>query len=229
MKKGNKQYRIVDVIILLFFVSMVKSFSFLLAIAFVSLLYSFISLKKCALMKLLRPVAPFALLMLLPMVLSYLFTRSLGDWNFHLMILLKVLISAVILGTVVEKRGAYYLIEELLDLGFPSFFNRILALCYRYFYMIHEDVSMGRRALILRGIQERKGFSSISVFGQWIGGFFVKSSLHGDRIFQAMKCRGFEGESKERALLKPKLLLRSFTLIVLLSITIYLEGRLYGN
>lgn len=225
----KKQYRIVDVIILLFFLSMVRSFSLLMVIALVSLLYSLVSLRRCALVKLLLPVAPFAFLMLLPLALNYLFTGSFGDWNFHLMILSKVLISAVLLGTLVEKRGAFSLVEELLELGFPPFFNRILALCYRYFYMIHEDVSMGRRALVLRGIQERKGFSSISVFGQWIGGFFVKSSLHGERVFQAMKCRGFEGESKERALFKPELLLRSFMLMSLLGVIIYVERRFYGN
>ena len=229
MEKAKKQYGIVDMIILLFFLSMVKSFCLLMLIAFLSLLYSFISLRRCALLKLFRPVAPFALLMVLPMAFSYLFTGSVGDGNFHLMILSKVLISAVLLGTLVEKRGAFSLVEELLELGFPSFFNRILALCYRYFYMIYDDVSIGRRSLILRGIQERKGLSSISIFGQWIGGFFVKSSIHAERVFQAMKCRGFEGESREKALLKPERLLRSFVLISVLVFVIHFERRFYGH
>ena len=104
------------------------------------------------------------------------------------------------LGTIVSKHSALYMVDGILNIGLPQIFNRILALTFRYFHMIDEDIKKGNKALISRGINEGK-LSSLSIFGEWIGGFFLKSSNHSDMVFNAMKSRGFQGEARNKNLI----------------------------
>ena len=91
--------------------------------------------------------------------------------------------------------------------------------------MIDEDIQKGRKALNSRGIAERKGLSSLSIFGEWIGGFFLKSSNHSDMVFNAMKSRGFQGESRSKKFHNKDLILKSSVLILFLVATLIIDGK----
>lgn len=82
-----------------------------------------------------------------------------------------------------------------------------------------------KKALISRGINERKGFSSLSIFGEWIGGFFLKSSNHSDMVFNAMKSRGFQGKSRNKKFTNKDLILKSSMLILFLVVTLIIDGK----
>lgn len=225
-----KRSHLLDLLVSLLFLSLIETIPTLLVILCLSILYTTICLKRFNPVSFLKPVMVFILLLLLPVAFNLLFHGNPGDWHFAVIISLKVIISSVLLGTLIDKEGVQGLLEECMQLGLPSYLNRILALTYRYFFMIASDVSRGRQALLSRGLAQRKGLSSISVFGELIGGFFIQSSEHGEQVFKAMSLRGFEGEPKGRAFFSLRVLVRLLLLITLYTLIFYtLKRSLYGH
>ncbi|AKL96044.1 cobalt transport protein [Clostridium aceticum] len=215
----------VSLFILLFYISFIESYRLLLITAGVAIVYSIVTCENKFFIRLIKPVVPFVILMLLPIIIRYILRGTLEDIDFTMMIIGKILISSIILGTIVAKYSALYLVDGILNIGLPQIFNRILALTFRYFHMINEDVQIGRKALSSRGIGERKGLSSLSIFGEWIGGFFLKSIHHSDMVFNAMKSRGFQGEARNGKFKNKVLIIEACIFILFLTVVLIIDGK----
>lgn len=231
MKTSFKRYQIqpenmmVNLLVLLFYISFIGSYRLLGITAGLAIVYSIATGDNKCFIKLIKPVLPFVILMLLPITIRYMLKGTMEDIDFTMMILGKVLISSIILGTIVAKHSVLYLVDGILNMGLPQIFNRILALTFRYFHMINEDVQIGRKALSSRGIHERKGLSALSIYGEWIGGFFLKSIQHSDMVFHAMKSRGFQGKARNEEFKNKGLFIESYILILFLTIVLIIDGR----
>lgn len=211
--------------ILLFFISFIDSFRLLGITAGLVVIYSLCTCGGKNLLRLTKSGLPFVILLFLPSLFRFILSGTWEDLDFTLMIISKIIISAVLLGTVVSKHSALYLVDGILNLGLPPLFNRILALTFRYFHMLNADVHMGKKALMSRGISERKGLPSLYIFGQWIGGFFLKSTHHSDMVFNAMKARGFQGVARNKAYKNKRLLFEAGMLILLLVTVLIIDGK----
>lgn len=225
LNKINPEDTMVSLFIILFYISSIKTYRLLAVTGILVIIYSVITCEDKFFIRLTKPVIPFVVLMLLPIIIRFILYRSLEDVDFTMIIVCKVLISSILLGTIVSKHSALYLVDGILNIGLPQIFNRILALTFRYFHMIDEDIQKGKKALISRGIKERKGFSSLSIFGEWIGGFFLKSSNHSDMVFNAMKSRGFQGESRSKKFKNKDLIFKASMLILFLVATLIIDGK----
>lgn len=212
--------------IVLFFVSFINTYRLLALAGALAVIYALIVCENKWIFRLAKPVLPFVVLLSVPAMITYLVTGTFGEFDFVLMIIGKIIISSILLGTVVSRFSALYLLEGILNLGLPPVFNRILALTFRYFHMINEDIDKGSKALIARGLYERRGLSYLGVFGEWIGGFFLKSSDHGEKVFQAMKARGFDGEAGNGISMAPGLLVKSSLWIAVLTIILIIDGKM---
>ena len=225
-EKINPETTIISLFIILFFVSFIDSYRLLAITGTLAIVYSVVVCENKFVLRLAKPVLPFVILMLMPTVISYLVTGTLAQLDFVLMIVGKILISSILLGTVIARHSALYLVEGILNMGLPPVFNRIFALTFRYFHMIYEDIEKGRKALTGRGLYERRGLSYLGIFGEWIGGFFLKSSDHGDKVFQAMKARGFEGQGGNREFRNKALVVKSSLWIAVLIIILIIDGKM---
>lgn len=221
----SAEHTIVNLFILLFYISFIESYRLLALTAAVIIIYSVLTSENRAIIRFAKTALPFVILLLLPTVIRYILTGTLQDIAFTMMIICKIIASAILLGTIVSKHSPLCLVHGILNLGLPQLFNRILALTFRYFHMVHQDVQIGRKALAARGINERKGLSSLSVIGEWIGGFFLKSSYHSDMVFNAMKSRGFQGGAENRSIKNKKLIIEASMLILLLAVVLIIDGR----
>lgn len=201
----------------LFLISFMGSWEMLFATGLLIIIGSIIVLKKFRPLRLLLPVLPFMTLMCLPMVISALLGVRSNDQIFYLRIVYKLGISSVVLSTLIEKYSSLYLLDGILALGLPNVLNTIFALTFRYFYMIESDVQIGNKAMKSRGIQNRKGLSIVFIFGEWIGGFFLKSSIHAELVHQAMLSRGFGlGSEKIKRMSLKKLILPTVVFLLLI-------------
>lgn len=216
LNKINPEDTMVSLFIILFYISSIKTYRLLAVTGILVIIYSVITCEDKFFIRLTKPVIPFVILMILPIIIRLIVYRSLEDIDFTMIIVCKVLISSILLGTIVSKHSALYMVDGILNIGLPQILNRILALTFRYFHMIDEDIKKGNKALISRGINERKGLSSLSIFGEWIGGFFLKSSNHSDMVFNAMKSRGFQGEARNNKFNNKELILKSSMLALFL-------------
>lgn len=221
----NPEDTMVSLFIILFYISSIRTYRLLAVTGVLVIIYSLITCEDKFFIRLAKPVMPFVTLMLLPIIIRFILYGTVEDIDFTMIIVCKILMSSILLGTIVSKYSALYLVDGILNIGLPQIFNRILALTFRYFHMIDEDIQKGRKALISRGINERKGLSSLRIFGEWIGGFFLKSSNHSDMVFNAMKSRGFQGEGRNRKFNNRDLIFKSSILILFLAVILIIDGK----
>lgn len=104
---------------------------------------------------------------------------------------LRMLASALILTGFMAGRRGEDLVGGLRLLRMPPVMLQVLQLSFRYFMMIRQDITHGRRALNSRGMDKTPLGQRLPVTGEWIGGFFLKSVDHSEKVYQAMKARGF--------------------------------------
>jgi cobalt/nickel transport system permease protein len=67
-------------------------------------------------------------------------------------------------------------------------------LTYRYVGMLIEEFARLRIALRVRGFRNRANLHSYRTIGQVAGTLLVRSHERSERVGQAMRCRGFDGE-----------------------------------
>lgn len=206
-----------NLFVVLLYVSLIESYRLLAVTAGIVIAHAVFVCGQKEFIHLIKPVLPFVILMLLSLTLN--------DFHFMLMMIGKVMVSSILIGTLVAKYSAAHLVNCLANMGLPPIFNRILTLTFRYFHMAYEDVLSVKKALDSRGINERKGLTVAGIYGEWLGGFFLKSALHSERIYHAMKSRGYDGETQNAFLLSRKHMVESFLLIIVLTVILVIDRK----
>ena len=85
------------------------------------------------------------------------------------------------------------LLAGLRKLKVPVIFVDMLALTYRYLFVLVEEVQRLRRAAAARGYRPRWLGQAVLV-GRLIGQLFVRSYERAERVYGAMVQRGFNGQ-----------------------------------
>jgi cobalt/nickel transport system permease protein len=75
----------------------------------------------------------------------------------------------------------------------PGLLVQLVALTYRYLFLLVEEVGRLRTALRVRGYRNRANLHSYRTVGHVAGTLLVRSSERAERVGQAMRCRGFDG------------------------------------
>lgn len=70
----------------------------------------------------------------------------------------------------------------------------LMLLSYRYVFLLMDEFSRLRTALRVRGFRNRADLHSYRTIGQVAGTLLVRSAERSERVGQAMRCRGFDGE-----------------------------------
>lgn len=78
-------------------------------------------------------------------------------------------------------------------LALPDKLVHLLTLVIRYADVIHEEHDRLRRAMKARAFQPRFSLHTLRTFGYLVGLLLVRSMERAERVFAAMKCRGFDG------------------------------------
>lgn len=137
--------------------------------------------------------APFLLLLAVPLLFGAGLPVSAERLALAAELSLKVMACGLVLVHLGISRSHEVLLEGLSALRMPAVMITIMLLSFRYFFMIYEDVTKGFRALRARGILQAGLKQSLPIFGEWIGGFFLKSLDHSEKVYQALKARSFNG------------------------------------
>lgn len=101
--------------------------------------------------------------------------------------ILALLISLIATMTVATLGNA------LSNLGVPGKFTQLLMVSYRYIFVIEQEYTRLQRAARIRGFQPGTNLHTYRTFAYLAGMLFVRASLRGQRVYQAMLCRGFHG------------------------------------
>jgi len=129
---------------------------------------------------------------------------GLGISRFGLLTLLNVMakawLSVMALGWLALTTEPPLLLHGLRGLGFPRVLVVLVSFMYRYLFIIGEEAKAllrARDSRYLGGFDRRQ----IKVLGYMAGSLFLRSYGRGERVYQAMLARGFDGEVRTLAAL----------------------------
>lgn len=86
------------------------------------------------------------------------------------------------------------LLQGLEQLGAPKLLTMLVGFTYRYIFVLTEEALRMKRALEARGYRGTLIWHARTI-GQMIGTLFLRSYERGERVYQAMIARGFEGRA----------------------------------
>jgi cobalt/nickel transport system permease protein len=103
---------------------------------------------------------------------------------------LIVLTMIVFLGT----SNVFSLAHALSHFHAPQKLVHLFFFCYRYVHVIHEEYLRLRAALKARAFRPGTNRHTYKTYGYLAGMLLVRSRYRAQRIYGAMRCRGFHGE-----------------------------------
>lgn len=105
---------------------------------------------------------------------------------------LKALLSLGMLNLLVLTTPVSDLLQGLTRLKMPPLLVAILAAMHRYSSILVAEFAAMRRAALARNLMARRQ-GQRRVIGHMMGALFLRSYDRGDRIYQAMVARGYQG------------------------------------
>lgn len=114
-----------------------------------------------------------------------------GGWVSFCSIMIRFTLTAGAALLLLTTTGMYNISRGLQRLGVPQIFVMQLFFLCRYLFVLTDEASRLARARAARSFG-RKGLG-ISVFNNMISTLFMRSVDRAERIYIAMRCRGFDG------------------------------------
>jgi cobalt/nickel transport system permease protein len=106
-------------------------------------------------------------------------------------LLLKTVLTVMAVLLLIATTTMNDLIYVMIRLKLPSLLVIQLVMTYRYLHVLLEEVTVMYHSYLLRAPKE-KGIK-LKDMGPFLGQLIVRSFDRADRIYKAMKCKGFEG------------------------------------
>lgn len=104
----------------------------------------------------------------------------------------KTLLSLLMVNVLILTTSIPALLHALVELRTPSLLVAIMASMYRYISVLTGEFSAMRRAAASRNLIGSNRWQRL-VIGNMIGSLFIRTYERGDRVYQAMLSRGYQG------------------------------------
>lgn len=98
-------------------------------------------------------------------------------------------VTMALLGT----SSIFRLVHAMGHLRAPASLLQMFFFCYRYLSVIHEEYTRLRTSMRVRCFHPRMGFHGYRSLAYLVGMLFVRSNDRSERIYDAMRLRGFDG------------------------------------
>ncbi len=87
----------------------------------------------------------------------------------------------------------FSLAHAMAHLKVPSLLVQLFFFSWRYLHVIEEEMSTMKRAALLRGFEPRPSGRTYRTYAHMLGSLLVRSYDRGNRVYNAMVLRGFDG------------------------------------
>lgn len=108
---------------------------------------------------------------------------------------LKALLSLLMLNVLTLTTSISALLNALVTLRTPPLLVAILASMYRYLDVLISEFNAMYRAAVSRNLISNKRWQRL-IIGNMIGSLFIRTYERGERVYQAMLARGYQGVPK---------------------------------
>ena len=90
-------------------------------------------------------------------------------------------------------------LQGLSRLGVPEMAGQMVLLSYRYLNVFRHEAQRMSAGMQVRGFRKRTGMATIQAVANFLGMLFVRSFERTERVFDAMRARGYQGRFPELA------------------------------
>jgi cobalt/nickel transport system permease protein len=118
---------------------------------------------------------------------------SIDGLLFALKILVRSNILTLLITSLLSTINFVILGHALNHLLFPRKLIHLMLFSIRYLSVIHQEFVRMHRAAVMRGFTPRMNLHTYRTFAHFAGTLLVRSLKRSERIIDAMKCRGFNG------------------------------------
>ncbi len=122
--------------------------------------------------------------------LSY---RGIEYVKFAAMIVLKALTAVMLIFPMIGTSKMDITIKALEGLHLPNKLVQMFAFTYRYIFVLDDEFTRMDRSLASRGFKRRGNLYTLTTISKAIAMLFVKSYERADRVFYAMRSKGYSG------------------------------------
>lgn len=122
--------------------------------------------------------------------LSY---RGLEYVKFAALIVLKALTAVMLVFPMIGTSRMDITIKALEGLHLPNKLVQMFAFTYRYIFVLDDEFTRMDRSLASRGFKRRGNLYTLTTISKAIAMLFVKSYERADRVFYAMRSKGYSG------------------------------------
>ncbi|MEA1906453.1 MAG: cobalt ECF transporter T component CbiQ [Euryarchaeota archaeon] len=112
---------------------------------------------------------------------------------FAAMIVLKALVAVMLIFPMIGTSRMDITIKALEGLHLPNKLVQMFAFTYRYIFVLDDEFMRTDRALAARGFKKRGNMYTLTTVSKAIAMLFVKSYERADRVFYAMRSKGYTG------------------------------------
>jgi cobalt/nickel transport system permease protein len=93
-------------------------------------------------------------------------------------------------------------LQGLSRLGVPDMAGQMVLLSYRYLNVFRHEARRMSTGMQVRGFRKKTGMATIQAMANFLGMLFVRSFERTERVFDAMRARGYKGRFPEQAELR---------------------------
>jgi len=122
--------------------------------------------------------------------LSY---RGIEYVKFAALIVIKALTAVMLIFPMVGTSRMDITIKALEGLHLPNKLVQMFAFTYRYIFVLDDEFMRMDRSLASRGFKRRGNLHTLTTISKAIAMLFVKSYERADRVFYAMRSKGYSG------------------------------------
>jgi cobalt/nickel transport system permease protein len=90
-------------------------------------------------------------------------------------------------------------LQGLSRLGAPEMVGQMVLLSYRYLHVFRHEAKRMSSGMQVRGFRKRTDLATLRALGNFIGMLFIRSFERTERVFDAMRARGYQGRFPEPA------------------------------
>lgn len=108
-------------------------------------------------------------------------------------LIIKTVLTVSMALLTISTTELIHVCSAMISLKVPRIFAVQFLLCYRYISVLLMETNSMLTAYHLRSALKQKGIE-FKDFGSFVGNLIIKSYLRAERIYDAMKCRGFTGD-----------------------------------
>ncbi|NNK01397.1 MAG: cobalt ECF transporter T component CbiQ [Desulfatitalea sp.] len=95
-------------------------------------------------------------------------------------------------------------LHGLAKLGVPEMIGQMLLLSYRYLHVFRHEARRMAAGMQVRGFRKRTDLATLKAVANFLGMLFVRSFERTERVFDAMRARGYRGRFPEPVELRLK-------------------------